>query len=140
MFRMRSKGMTVRRFAEQRVYLVAVTVTLLAFGLDLWFRGDRYARTPAYANLLALAPTHVWGVAHVASGLLCVAALRLRSNKIVVATAHTIGLALLGFWLAAFVVRTVSDDATTAANVIAWSAYLLMLTRSAQLVDLSEPT
>jgi hypothetical protein len=129
----------VRRFTEQRVYLIAATVVSFAFGLDLWFRGDRYGRTPSYANLMDFAPPHVWALAYVAVGLLCTAALWFRSNRVVVMLAHGVGMALLSWWLAAFVFRTVTDDATTAANVIAWSAYLFLITRSAQLVD-TEPT
>jgi hypothetical protein len=125
---------------EQRRCLLVSIVIFLGFALDLGFRGSRYANTPSYANLLDIAGTNVWAITYAVVGLACLAAYRFRTNAIVVTAAHMLGMALSAGWLVAFIIRTSTDDGTTAANVFAWSVYFLLITRSAQLVDLDEQT
>lgn len=112
---------------------VLMSVTFTAIGLALTLQPDRFANTPSYANLLVITGQMVWGLIYLGcAALLGMSLLPLpRRHKWTIAVAaHTVSIALTGFWLAAFVVRYVTDEGTTIVNVASWSVYFALLVRS----------
>lgn len=112
---------------------VLMSVTFTAIGMALILQPDRFAATPSYANLLAIVGQMAWGLIYLGCAVLLVMSLLPlpRRNKWSLAVAaHTVSIALTGFWLAAFVVRYLTDDGTTIVNIASWSVYLALLVRS----------
>jgi hypothetical protein len=113
----------------------AIVPAFLVIGTSLLFQGERYGRTPAYAILLNLLPAPVWGVAYLTIGLLFALYLAVHPTRWLAILAHTAGVTLILWWLIAFVVRYLTDTATTPVNVVSWSLYLFLLVRSAWMID-----
>jgi hypothetical protein len=102
-----------------------------AIGLCLVLQSSRFERTPSYYNLLVILSAQVWG------GIYLVCACTLLGWAIVkpkhegwAIAAHTLPITLSFCWLAAFIVRYVTDDSTTIVNVVSWSVFFIMLVRS----------
>jgi hypothetical protein len=118
--------------------LFVVALALTAIGLGLLFQTSRFDNTPSYGNLLDLAPSSVWGVLHVVSAALMFGSIRWPRMRGLAVTAHTFGIALVGSWLLAFMVRYLTDTGTTVVNVVSWSVYLFLIVRS--LIELDQWT
>lgn len=115
--------------------LGAVAVAFLGVGASLLLQPDRWNRAAGYANLLASASTIVWGSIYVAVALSMAVAVWRPTLRIVVVAAHTAGIALSLSWLIGFVVRYLTNDATTPLAVLAWAMFLAVLIRSAVVLD-----
>lgn len=112
---------------------VLMSVTFTAIGLALVLQPARFANTPSYSNLIAIAGQAVWGLAYLGcAALLVISLLPLgrRPKWTFAVVAHTVSIALTGVWLAAFVVRYITDDGTTIVNIASWGVYLALLVRS----------
>lgn len=114
---------------------VLITMVLVVFGIGLIAQSDRWARTPAYGLLLQITTADVWGLVYLAAAALMTAAIALRTRRIVQLVAHTLTVMLLGMWEFAFIVRYITDSATTVVNVVSWSTYLFLAVWSALLID-----
>jgi len=116
-------------------HLLVMTIVNTLIGVALWLQPHRFDNTPAYANLLDLVSPSVWGSIYlVVAAVMAVSIWRWHVRPLAV-TAHVLAFALCGFWLAAFVIRYLTNDGTTIVNVLSWSVYLTLLVRSATLLD-----
>ncbi len=112
--------------------LICVTYTLYSLGMIL--QPSRFSATPAYGNLTQVLDIEVWGIAYLlVAGLFAiyVAAVTQRMFGVIV---HILGLIVTGYWLMAFIIRWLTDDATTVVNVASWLVLTLLLARSAALL------
>lgn len=117
------------------INFVWMTVVMMVFGLALIFQESRWSNTPAYANLLQISNSHVWGAIYLTIGIVMISALLQLHRRWLLVFAHTAAIALIGAWFVAFVVRWLTDDGTTIVNVVSWLTYLFMLIRSATVID-----
>lgn len=117
------------------VQTVILPVILGLFGLSLIFQSVRWTRTPSYGNLLHILSADVWGVIHLLVAALFVVSILLRPQRMVSVIAHTLGFVLLAGWELAFVVRYLTDGATTIVNVVSWGTYLFLLILSARRIE-----
>jgi len=115
------------RPSRRNIGLMAVTVAYAVTGFDLLLQPERWERTAAYGNLLNIISAQKWAVLYVAVAGLLAASLWLHQRWGLGVVAHTTGIALGVFWWAAFVIRWLTDDSTTVANVLSWGIYLLLL-------------
>ena len=112
---------------------VLMSVVFAAIGVGLVAQPCRFANTPSYANLLEIVGPLFWGVTYlVCAALLGLSLLPLprRWGWVVAVVAHTASIALTGSWMAAFIVRYLTDDGTTIVNVASWGVFLALLVRS----------
>jgi hypothetical protein len=123
------------RMAEARTNMAFMCAVFLAIGLTLWFQPERYANTPSYANLLDILPQHAWATMYVVVAVVKAAAMWQYMSRVLTVMAYTLGVALVVVWLAAFVVRYLTDDGTTIVNVCSWATYLFLIVRSAIRLD-----
>lgn len=126
---------TLGRPRRRTVSLLTIAVGHAAIGVALFLQPERWFNTPSYANLLSIASTDVWGSIYLAVSAVMLLAVWKRRNRILVVTAHTVGIALVAAWLIAFFVRYLTDDGTTIVNVVSWSTFLVILARSAIIID-----
>jgi hypothetical protein len=120
---------------EPRSHMVVMAAVFCALGVTLLLQPQRYAHTPSYANLLDIAPQYVWGLIYLAAATLKVISIAQYSRRLVVVVTHTVGITLVSVWLAAFIVRWLTDTGTTIVNVCSWSVFLYLVIRSALMVD-----
>lgn len=111
------------------VFTRAIAVLFGVLGMAMIFQSERFSRTPAYANLITLAPAEFWGSCYLVIAVL-LAAWRLKNWRWIGVVGHTLAFVLLGVWLIAFIIRYLTDSSTTIVNVVSWSMYLLALLRS----------
>lgn len=123
------------RLTEPRANMAFMSTVFLAIGLTLWFQPERYANTPSYANLLDILPQHAWAAMYVVVSVVKAVAVWHYTRRVLTVMAYTLGVALVVVWLAAFVVRYLTDDGTTIVNVCSWATYLYLLVRSAIRLD-----
>lgn len=124
--------------SQPRFLIVVMTCAYLAIGVTLIVQPYRYDNTPSYAVLLQIADQGAWGTAYlvIAAGIGASAvSTGRRYSRWLAVTSHTAAIALTGAWLAAFVVRWLTDDGTTIVNIVSWSVYLALLIRSALQLD-----
>lgn len=131
--------MGLLKLTEPRADMALMSGIFLAIGLTLWFQPERYDNTPSYANLLEIFPQHVWGAIYVAVAVLKAITAWRHPTRVLIVAAHTLGVALVVVWLAAFVIRYFTDDGTTIVNVCSWAAYLFLVIRSAARLDSGRP-
>jgi hypothetical protein len=118
--------------------MVVMTCAYVAIGVTLILQPGRYGNTPSYAVLLEIANQGAWGAAYlvIAAGIgASVLSTGRRYGRWLAVTSHTAAIALTGAWLAAFIVRWLTDDGTTIVNIVSWSVYLSLLIRSALQMD-----
>ena len=113
-----------------------MAVVFTVIGITLLLQPQRYADTPSYGNLLAIARPQTWAVIYLTvAALKAVCVWRYQHARTLVIVTHTLSIMLVLAWLAAFVVRYATDSGTTIVNVASWSVYLYLLIRSALRVD-----
>lgn len=115
-----------------------MAAVFLAIGITLWVQPERYANTPSYANLLDILPQQVWGTMYVVIAVVKAAAVW-HPSRVLTVMAYTLGVALVVVWLAAFVVRYLTDAGTTIVNVCSWATYLYLIVRGAIWLDDERP-
>lgn len=129
------KPLRLLRINEPRAHMTIMGAVFGVLGLALWFQPERFANTPSYANLLVILPQHVWSVIYLTASALKILSIWRYSIRALVIGTHTIAVMLVSAWLAAFVVRYLTDDGTTIVNVLSWSVFLYLVVRSALMVD-----
>jgi hypothetical protein len=112
------------------VPLSSLTIGYFTIGLCLLLQPHRWIATPAYANLIDIASSTVWGCCYlVTAALLALSVWRWRTRWLVVA-AHTVAIALTGVWFMAFIIRYLTNDNTTIVTAAAWGVFLALLVQS----------
>lgn len=109
--------------------LAFLAFTLIGGGL--LFQPDRFQRTPSYGNLIRLFPATTWGIAYLIVAVLLLSWGLRRTPQWWGVAVHTLAIMLTVGWLAAFVVRWLTDAATTIVNVVSWTVLLILLVESA---------
>lgn len=131
----RVRPLRLLRLNEPRAHMAIMAVVFCGIGLTLWWQPGRYANTPSYANLLVLLPQHAWSITYLFATALNVVSIWRYSCRALVIGTHTVAIMLVSSWLAAFVIRYLTDDGTTIVNVLSWSVFLYLVVRSALMVD-----
>lgn len=111
-----------------------VIVAYLALALGMTFQPSRFSNTPSYGELLQVASAPTWGFGYFTVAVL-LAAWRVSRSRTVGVLAHTAGVILTGWWLAAFVHRYLTDSGTTLVNVVSWSVFFSLVIRSISGID-----
>lgn len=124
-----------QRLWRPPVQTVAVTVILAIFGVALIAQSSRWAHTPAYGNLLRIFSADVWGVIHLGVAAMMLAGILLPAYRLVRLAAHTLSGVLLLVWEGAFIIRYLTDSATTVVNVVSWGVYLMLVVWAMRLID-----
>jgi hypothetical protein len=114
---------------------IGITAILFAFGFALVFESGRWSKTPAYGNLLHIFAADTWGYIYLGVAVVMAAGMWFTASRFISVLAHTAAFVLLLGWEFAFIIRRLTDGATTSANVIAWLAYLGIILWSAFLID-----
>jgi hypothetical protein len=114
---------------------VGLSVILLVFGVALIFQSHRWAKTPAYANLLTVFSAPMWGLLYLAAAVLMAAGLFLRKIRWVGLSAHALTFVLLLGWEFGFLIRYATDSATTIVNVVSWATYIGLVMWSTKCLD-----
>jgi putative Mn2+ efflux pump MntP len=112
-----------------------VGLTYAAIGTTLIVQPDRFDATPSYGLLLDIFDQKIWGIVYLLAAAGLGLSLWKRRRRTLLTIAHTFAIALTLVWLGAFVVRYVTDSATTIVNVASWGVYLALLVRSAVDID-----
>ena len=121
---------------DPRANMTVMAVVFAVIGVTLLLQPQRYADTPSYGNLLAIARPQTWAVVYLTiAALKGVCVWRYRRSRALIIVTHTLSIMLVAAWLAAFLVRYATDSGTTIVNVASWSVYLYLLIRSALRVD-----
>lgn len=135
----RQRATALVKLSEPHAHMAVMAVVFFAIGITLWFQPSRYDNTPSYANLLDIARQHTWSVVYLAAAALKVASIVMPARRVLVIATHTVSITLVATWLAAFIIRWVTDPGTTVVNVCSWSAYLYLVLRSALKIDAPAP-
>lgn len=121
---------------EPRAHMVIMAAVFYAIGLTLLWQPGRYFNTPSYANLLAFPySTYVWGGVYVLTASIQVVCILFYNRRPLIIFAHTLAITLVLVWLGAFIFRYFTDSGTTVVNVVSWSVYLYLTSRSALMWD-----
>lgn len=123
----------VRRHRPVPTMLMAGFTFLLSLGLII--QPSRWLATPAYGNLMDTLSPPLWGLAYLAAAMSLTMALALPRRRLIVLATHMWPVILLFWWEMAFIIRILTDEKTTVANVGAWAVYLFLTLWSAVLND-----
>lgn len=122
--------------ARSNMCVLAVVCAGLAQEMQL--QPLRFTRTPAYGNLLALLPIQAWGWAYAVAAVLLIAAV-LWSSLALNTLTFAFTLTLLAVWWVIFLVRRITDIATTDVNLLNWGVLLWLAGRAAWIVTRHRP-
>jgi drug/metabolite transporter (DMT)-like permease len=120
---------------EARSGATILITIFTALAGDLAFQPSRFANTPSYANLLAIAAPHVWAIAYAVAAVLMATSIWGTASRIIFSATHTINILLITSWWVAFIFRWLTDSKTTIVNVISWGVFLCLAIRSALVAD-----
>lgn len=112
-----------------------VVAVLAVFGFALIFQSSRWYKTPAYGNLLHIMSAPTWGLVYLAVAALMASGLILWGHRRINVAVHTVAFALLLSWEVSFVIRYLTDSATTVVNVMSWGAYMFLVIGSGLAID-----
>lgn len=113
----------------------AITIVLLVFGVALLAQSNRWEKTPAYGNLLRILPADAWGFVYLGAALLMIVALVFWEHRLTAIIGHMVAFGVLVFWEGGFIIRYLTDSATTVVNVVSWAVYLFLVVSSAREID-----
>lgn len=114
-----------------------ISVVYLAIGSTLWLQPHRFDNTPSYGILLQVLSSRTWGMLYLAVALLMLGYVTWFRNMRYAIASHAAISCLTLFWLTAFIIRYISDNGTTIVNVASWATYLVIIIRSAFMIDLA---
>lgn len=116
------------------IQTIMLIVVLYILGIDLVVQSIRWHRTPSYHNLLIIMSADAWGVIYcIVAVILTLGTVLFQRHRMVYNISHTLVLMLLTLWEAAFIIRWLTDGATTIVNVVSWGVYIYLAIRSALL-------
>lgn len=113
---------------------ISIVIAYTLLGLGMIIQPARYARTPAYGNLITVLDIQVWGALYVVVGVLFLVYVRATVSRSWALLIHVLGFALTGAWLLALVIRYLTDPGTTNVTVVAWLTFLILIWRSKSLI------
>jgi hypothetical protein len=114
-----------------------IGVAYLGFALGMIFQPGRFYTTPAYGTLTQVFDIRIWGAVYLVTAVLLGAHASLHAGRLFGIVAHILALIVTSVWWLAFVIRWLTDDKTTAVNVISWLVFLLVIARSASLIPMA---
>jgi hypothetical protein len=106
-----------------KINLALIGGIYLLFGFSLIFQEYRWASTPAYRNLLEIAPSWAWGGLFLAAGAGLLAGIWLFSRRGFMYPVLVYSGALTMSWFLAFVYRYASSETTTPETWASWFAF-----------------
>lgn len=108
------------------------------YALSLIFQSARWSRTPAYHNLLIIAPAQAWGAAFAVSSALLFAGAHWRSWRPLPRVTLGAAMVITAVWTTAFVVRWATSGATTPETWVSWAINMYLLLRAWVLLNVRE--
>lgn len=124
----------MNKFKSSGLPLIGIGALYTALGLALILQPNRWSRTPAYGILLDIFRQQVWGTIFIVIAIIISVSVVSQLRALIV-VAHTLALAIATAWLAAFVVRWITDDSTTIMNVLSLSTITGILLYSVTQID-----
>lgn len=119
-------------------HMLAIAVSYAIFALSLLLQPQRWGSTPAYHNLLIIAPQRSWGIVFaVTASLLGIACMKLKKRWLAI-IALSVALAVTTTWDAAFVVRWLTSPNTTPETWVSWAVFDYLLLRALMLLGYEE--
>jgi hypothetical protein len=115
--------------------LLVMSAAFVIFGLSLVFQPHRWASTPAYHVLLEIFTAQAWGGLFLASGVTLGAAVRLYPRRWLTVAALMLALALTVGWMLAFIVRYLTNPATTPETWVSWAVFGFLLVQAGAGLD-----
>jgi hypothetical protein len=106
-----------------KINLAVIGAIYLLFGFSLIFQGNRWASTPAYRNLLEIAPSWAWGGLFLAAGTGVLTGIWLFGRRWFIYPVLVYSGALTMSWFLAFVYRYASSTTTTPETWASWFAF-----------------
>lgn len=124
-----------KRHVEPGVWPGAlICVAFLLYGLGMVLQPNRFTRTPAYGTLTAVLDIRWWGVIYLVSAVTFGVYTLLVTGRNFGIVTHILGLLVTSVWLAAFLIRWLTDWDTTVVNVGSWLVLTIIIARSATLI------
>lgn len=118
----------------RKVPATVMAVAYLFFGLGLLLQPDRWDLTPAYKLLLDIFDQSVWGVIYLVVAAVLAGSVWLLGGRVAIIVSHMLAIALTTVWFIAFVIRWITDRATTCVNPTNWLVLLAILVFSVLLL------
>jgi hypothetical protein len=131
-------GPLARRLGATRANMLVIAFAYGIYALSLLLQGQRWAKTPAYHDLLAVMPQAAWGACHAAASAALFAAVVFRRERWLSVAALTVALVITVPWTLAFMVRWATSDSTTPVTWVSWAVNAYLLVRAAVLLDYRE--
>lgn len=129
---------TLATLGAARANMLVITAAYGIFAVSLIAQSARWASTPAYANLLAIAPQRTWGALFAITAAMLGTAVRLPSLRWLSVAALSVALAITTTWLAAFVIRWLTSGNTTPETWVSWAVFEYLLIRALILLGYKE--
>lgn len=110
------------------------------YAFSLIFQGTRWHSTPAYHNLLIIAPTGTWGAVFAFAALLLLIAAYRPQPEALAYTAVMLAFLITTLWALAFVVRYSTSSSTTPETWVSWAVNDYLLLRAGALIHTERGT
>ena len=127
-----------RTLGAPRANMLVIGAGYGIYALSLALQGQRWTRTPAYRNLLAVMPAAGWAACFAAVSAALLAAVTLYARRWLSVTALTAAGVITVGWTLAFLVRWATSDSTTPETWVSWAVNCFLLARAAVLLDYRE--
>lgn len=118
-----------------RANMLAIAVGYGIFAWSLLWQPRRWALTPAYHNLLAIAPQSAWGIMFAVITALLAAAVYWHEHRWLAMVALSAASAITTTWTAAFVIRWATSGNTTPETWVSWGIFDFILVRALTVLD-----
>jgi hypothetical protein len=115
-------------------HMLVMGLTYAIYSWSLAFQSQRWHRTPAYHNLLIIMPTGTWGVFFGVSAVLLLAGAFRPRPPWLAYSAVLLAVMLTASWDVAFIVRWITNSATTPETWTSWAIFSYVLLRAGVLV------
>lgn len=126
---------TLRPVGASGIHMLVLGVSSGVFALSLLLQGQRWRRSAAYHNLLVIMPAPAWGVLFgVVAVLLLTAAVVPRPLGLAYA-AVLLAFLLVTCWDIAFIIRYLTNTATTPETLVSWAVFDYLLLRAGALIN-----
>jgi len=125
----------LRPFGAAGVHMLVMGIAYGVLAASMLGQGGRWHRTPAYHNLLLLMPVSAWGAAFGVTAVLLALAAWKPDPQWLSYLALTVALMLTTSWDLAFLVRWLTNSATTPETWVSLALFDYILIRAAALID-----
>lgn len=124
-----------RALSPARAHMTVIGAGYAVYAVSLLFQPLRWSRTPAYHNLLAIMPAPAWGGCFAVIAVAVAGSVAFPRVRWLAVIALTAALAITLPWAGAFVVRWLTNDATTPETWVSWAVNAYLIIRAAILLD-----